>query len=200
MRLRLALPVFLLLASSAWGAVLEGTCEVAFFGTSTLHDFSGKGACLPFQMTLEETMDTARMADGQGIKVAIAGMDTDNRKRDAKMREMFDSDHFPFVRGTLPAFDPRQLAGRLLAAAREGTPLAFDLTIRDITRRIEARAVHFQEDESGISFDLAFDISLHDYRLEPPSVLGLIRVGDTVSVRAPFRLRKAKPGIWLSQH
>jgi polyisoprenoid-binding protein YceI len=198
MRLRLAIPVFLLLASSAWGAVLDGTCEVAFVGTSTLHDFSGKGACIPFQVTLGAKMDSARVEDGQGIRVAVTGMDTANRKRDAKMREMFDCDHFPFVLGTLPAFDPRQLAEKL-RAAREGTPLAFDLTIRDITRHIEARALHFREDEKEITFELDFDLSLQEYQLEPPSVLGIIGVGDTVSVKAPFRLRKSERGLWLSK-
>jgi hypothetical protein len=199
MRWRLAIAVFLLLASSAWGAVLDGTCEVAFVGTSTLHDFSGKGACIPFQVTLGEAMDSARVEDGKGIRVAVTGLGTDNRKRDAKMREMFECENFPFVRGTMPAFDPRRLAEKL-RAAREGTPLAFDLTIRDITRRIEARAIHFRESENEITFELDFDLSLQDYHLEPPSVLGIIGVGDTVSVKAPFRLRKSERGIWLSKH
>jgi polyisoprenoid-binding protein YceI len=150
-------------------------------------------------VTLGEKMDTARVEDGQGIRVAVTGMDTDNRKRDAKMREMFDCDRFPYVRGIFPIFNPRQLAEKLLAA-REGTPLAFDLTIRDITRHIEARVMHFQEDENEITFELDFDVSLQDYHLKPPSVLGIIGVGDTVMVKAPFRLRKAEPGIWVSKH
>jgi len=41
-----------------------------------------------------------------------------------------------------------------------------------------------------IAFDLEFPLSLASYRLEPPSVLGLIKVADQVRVVVSVRLQR----------
>ena len=44
------------------------------------------------------------------------------------------------------------------------------------------------DDARGLSFDLDFPVSLAACRLEPPSVLGLIRVADEVRVKINLSL------------
>ena len=67
-------------------------------------------------------------------------------------------------------------------------PLLFQLQIRDIEKPVTAVLQNIVETEGKITADLTFTLSLDDYQLKAPSVLGIIRVGDSVKVTTSFLL------------
>ena len=76
-----------------------------------------------------------------------------------------------------------------MGKGREGkSPLDLVLRIRDVERKVRATAGNLKESGERVTFDLEFPVSLGEFDLKPPSVLGIIRVGDKVSVKATFTL------------
>ncbi len=187
------IPLALLLccATTAWGQNFQGTCTVDFIGTSTLHDFAGTAACEPFLVEIEQNPGAAPVIENAQVRIAVAGMQTGRETRDEKMREMFDSDQHPYILGVWREVNPDEVRQRLKTGGDGSGAFEFGLKIRDITHRISARAENFVETDGGMAFDLRFDVSLAAYELEPPSVLGLIRVGDTVRVKVAVDLARA---------
>jgi hypothetical protein len=165
-----------------------GTCDIAFLATSTLHDVSGFARCQPFPVRI------ARDASGREVipvvvaDVPVAAMDTRNGSRDGQMREMFLSDRFPRIRGTIHDVAVERLRVEI-GMGREGkAPLDLLLGIRGVERKIRADASNLKESGDKVTFDLEFPVSLREFDLKAPSVLGIIRVGDKVTVKASFTL------------
>jgi len=182
MRILIAI-LLLLLSSPAWGTPLKGSCEVFFFGSSTLHDFDGKGACEPF--TLE--IDTEGKLTSGSLSVPVAGMDTDNDSRDEKMREMFEADKFPSIAGNLQSNEVSSLSKQLHQAFENGGTFPLNLRIRDIDQQQEARVVQLIDSDKAFSVDLEFPLSLETYKLDPPSIL-FISVADEIKVQVRLHL------------
>ena len=76
-----------------------------------------------------------------------------------------------------------------MGKGREGkAPLDLLLRIREVERKIRAVAGNLMESGDRVTFDIEFPVSLGEFDLKAPSVLGIIRVGDKVSVKATFTL------------
>ena len=175
MRYLLGLFLTFTLSSTVFATDYRGECAIAFHGSSTLHDIHGKAACQPFTVSKVDGV-----VDMSKLTVAVAGMDTDNSKRDKKMREMFEEKKYPVITGS---------AGPV-ALKDVHSKVSFNLKIRDIVKPVTATVTNYLETDSRISADVAFTLSLADYQLKPPSVLGMIKVGDKVSVKATIVLSK----------
>lgn len=162
----------------------RGNCSISFQGSSTLHDFHGKTRCQPFTIK-----NVDGIIDMSGLTVAIADMDTDNSARDKKMREMFEEKTFPIITGSAGT-----IALKDLRTGQKNSPrkLTFNLKIRDIVKPVTATVRNFVETDSRLTADIAFTLSLAEYRLQPPSVLGMIKVDDKVAVTASFVLNTSK--------
>jgi len=162
-------------ATSVADEQLAGECEIRFYGDSTLHQFEGTGACEPFVLTEKISLNNPLQ-----IYVNVAGLDTDNSSRDKKMREMFEAEKFPTIIGEFKGLDASEtLASWQNKAAGE---LEFDLTIRDVSHTVRAGVSGLDISEESIRFMLTFELSLENYGLEAPGVLGIIRVDDEVRV------------------
>ena len=179
MKYFLALALILSFPMALLASDYRGECTVVFQGNSTLHGFQGKTRCLPF---------TASKADGalviSKISVAVADMDTGNGKRDKKMREMFEEKKFPLITGVAAPVslnDIRNLAGK---GGNSAAKIKLNLKIRDVEKPVTATVTNLVESDSLITADVAFTLSLAEYHLQPPSVLGLIKVDDKVSLKA----------------
>ncbi len=182
----------LFLVASAQAAAWNGTCDVTFRGSSTLHDFAGKAPCQPFQVGAEIGAGGRTIIPGAEVAVLAGDMDTDNEGRDRQMREMLQADKYPRIRGVFGAIDPEGLRQTLRKTPGGKVPLDFTLRIRDIQRPVHAVAGNFRESDTGVSFDVEYTVSLKEYRLAPPKVFfGLVRVGDKVLVRTAVRLETA---------
>lgn len=163
----------------AWSARAgwEGTCEAAFAVKATMDSFVGKAESEP-----------VAVADGSSevrVTVPIAGMETGKKKRDAAMRQMFEEDRYPRIEGLASLDDLRRIA--------ENGELPLTLSMHGQTRELIARVSGVEATENRLVFDAAFDVSLKEFGLKPPSIMKLIRVGDVVNVTAHLSLAAAQP-------
>jgi len=185
MRLLLTLSLFMLVSVLPASALdLNGTCEVAFHGSSTLHDFDGSGKCKPFTLTLAED----GMIQPAELGVPVDQMNTANDSRDEKMREMFDSTRHPEIVGRFAGGSLAELRSRVQAALQSKEQIPLQVKIRDIEAPVQATVTQLIDSEKTFSLDLEFPVSLKAYQLEAPSVLGLIRVSDEVRVHVSLHL------------
>jgi len=185
---RLVVPLLLLAAASAFAGEVRGTCDIRFQGTSTLHDFPGKGACIPFNASMVRDAAGRAVLPAVEVEVPVDGMDTGNRSRDGQMREMFQADRFPRIRASVRDVDVDRLREAMGKDPEGKAPLDLLLRIRDVERKVRATAGSLKETGDRAVFALEFSVSLEEFGLKPPSVLGIIRVGDKVSVKATFDL------------
>jgi len=173
-------------APSATGFL--GACDIAFLVPSTLHDVSGSARCQPF--TVRRTRDATgkEVIPVVEVEVPVAAMDTRNRSRDGQMREMFRSDRFPLIRGVARDVDVERLRVDIGKARGGNASIGLLLRIRDVERKVLATASNLRESGERVTFDLEFPVSLREFDLEAPSVLGILRVGDKVAVKATLTL------------
>jgi polyisoprenoid-binding protein YceI len=169
-------------------STIRGGCDVAFLITSTLHDIPGSARCLPFAAVLARDAAGRQVIPSVEVEVPVAGMDTRNRSRDGQMREMFRSERFPRIHAEAHNVDVERLRAET-GKGREGiASVDLLLRIRDRERKVRATASNLKEAGERVTFDIEFPVSLGEFDLKAPSVLGIIRVGDKVSVKANFTL------------
>jgi polyisoprenoid-binding protein YceI len=152
-----------------------GTFAVTFSGTSTLHDFQGTAAVQP----VGAQRSAGRDAWTAEVRVPVAALDTGSAWRDANMRAMLDAEHFPHLTAVFDAIDPDR--------SRPSPPngvgsLPFTLRIRDVAHELVGVTSAWREQADRVSFDVRFEVSLASFGLEPPRALGVIEVGDVVTV------------------
>jgi len=169
-------------------ATIRGACDVVFLITSTLHDVPGSARCLPFDAVLARDAAGRQVIPSVDVEVPVAGMDTRNKSRDGQMREMFRSDRFPRIHAAARNVDVERLRVELGKGHEGKATLDLLLRIRDVERKVRAMASNLKESGDRITFDLEFPVSLGEFDLKAPSVLGIIRVGDKVSVKTTFTL------------
>lgn len=192
MKARVAILLVLSLPTSAWAGGWNGTCDNRFRGSSTLHDFSGNVRCQPFTVGIENAADGRTIVPGAEVAILVGEMDTDNGSRDRQMREMFQVDRFPRIRGTFRNIDPEKVRAELRRGSEAGVPLDFTLTIRDVEHPVHAIAGNFRETGSTVTFDVDYSLSLKEYGLVPPKALfGLVKVDDRITVKTAVRLEAA---------
>ena len=154
---------------------LPAQAVVRFFGTSTLHDFGGQLPAQPFSLILSNGVWFA------SAEVLSGRMATANEKRDRKMHQMLGTNAFPEIRGVV--------AGAPLPGPA-GTNVTLKLIIRDQTNAVPVRISAWAETSHEIKFHADWEVSLEDFGLKPPSVLGVIRVGDRVKLEADVTANK----------
>ena len=183
MRIFIFFALFLILPATSPATDYQGNCTVIFEGSSTLHDFNGKGSCEPFIAS-----ENAGAIIVPELTVAVSDMDTDNSSRDKKMRKMFEAEKYPLIKGMSGPISLSDIR-KALEENIDSTPtLLFQLKIRDIEKPVTAVLQNIVETEGNVTADLTFTLSLADYQLKAPSVLGIIRVGDSIKVTTSFLL------------
>lgn len=175
-------------ADSPVAGAIGGACEVAFLVTSTLHDVPGSARCLPFAAVLALDAAGRQVIPVVEVEVPVAGMDTRNRSRDRQMREMFRSERFPRIHAAAHDVNVERIREET-GKGREGkSPLDLLIRIRDVERKVRATASRLEESGGRVTFVLEFPVSLGEFDLKAPSVLGIVRVGDKVTVKTTFIL------------
>ncbi|MDD5762194.1 MAG: YceI family protein [bacterium] len=169
-------------------ATIRGACDVAFLVTSTLHDFPGSARCLPFESVLARDAAGNPVIPVVEVEVAVAGMETRNKSRDGQMREMFRSDRFPRIHAAAHDVNVERLRKGMVKGREGDASIDLLLRIRDVERKVRATVSDLKESGERVAFDIEFPVSLGEFDLKAPSVLGFIRVGDKVSVKAAFTL------------
>jgi polyisoprenoid-binding protein YceI len=128
-------------------------------------------------------------ADGVGLDADVVvdarSLRTGLAARDERLRAMLAADRWPDIVARFRGVDP--------AVVEATHRLPFALTIRDVTRRVEAVVMRWARGERDLALDAEMVVSLRDFGLEAPSVLGLVRVGDVVRVRARVAVVPPEP-------
>jgi len=184
----IVLPLFLMLIVPVSARELSGSCTVTFIGSSTLHDFDGTAACNPFVLVVNSAPSGEPQLGPIVLTVPVADMSTDIDRRDRAMRAMFESEFFPLVTGRLSAAPLEEVRRLIHESANNGSELTLLLRIRDIEQPIKARVIRLVDSAERFDADLEFTLSLATFRLEPPTVLGFIRVADAVTVKVNVQL------------
>jgi hypothetical protein len=151
---------------------------IRFSGTSTLHDFGGTLASQPFVLTLSSNTWSAE-AD-----VLAAQMNTANDGRDRNMYKMFETNSYPNLHGSVT---------NAPMPGHGSTNITLGFQIRDKKFDLPVRVDNWNETTGRIQFHTEWDVSLEQYGLKPPSVMGIIRVGEKVHVEADVTVDKSKP-------
>ena len=185
MKLMLVLCLALVSAAHAGSNDWNGTSAITFNGTSTLHDWSGKVSAEPFvaNVTMKDDKPAALKAK---VEVKAANMDTAEPDRDVKMRKSMKVTDFPLITGVMEAtFD------KINGPDGKPATLPMKLTLLGKTQDVSARISQWSRKGDVASFDLDFDLSLKKSGIEVPSVLLIVRVGDTIKVHATVKLARA---------
>lgn len=162
-----------LLGTAVQADDLAAHADITFTGSSTLHDFEGRVSSKPFTAVFAEDQQTGKMTVTARTTVSVRDITTDNGKRDKNMYTMFDLDHFKLIEGAL-----------LNAAVAENavTHAMLHLKIRNVEQDIEAALSNLKRAGDSFTCTMTFPVSLADFNLKAPSVLGVIRVDDVVQV------------------
>lgn len=142
---------------------------IRFDATSTLHDFGGTVPAQTFVLTVSSNHWSAEADVLSGL------MNTASAKRDRNMYEMFQTNDYPRIHGKVSS----------AAVPQAGTTNAtLNLKIRDQQHDLPVTLSAWNETDSNLTFRAEWDVSLKQFKLKPPSGLGVVRVGDTVHLSA----------------
>jgi hypothetical protein len=156
---------------------LPATAVIRFAGTSTLHNFGGQLPAQPFFLVISNGTWSA-------ASIVWAGqMNTGHEKRDGKMHQMFNTNAFPTIQGGV--------AGPAISGAMTNVNLR--LQIRDKSHDLPVRITGWSENAREIRFHADWEVSLDAYGLNPPSVMGVIRVGNRVKLEADVSATRESP-------
>lgn len=184
----LVLTAALALANSAVPAATptqwRGSSSIQFSGTSTLHDWSGNVSAEPFTATVMMDENGRPTALKSQVVVKAVKMDTKEPDRDTKMRASMKVTDFPLISGT---FDTP--FGNIMQPGQK-TPakVPFGLNLVGKDHQVEGVISNWSLKGDTATFDLDFDLSLKRCGINVPSVLLVIRVNDTIKVRATVKL------------
>jgi len=165
--------VALFLLASAQAGEFSGAAEVMFKGTSTLHEFEGSVKTAPFQATFSEDKKTEQLRVSASTTVVILELDTQNKKRDKKMFKMFETKQYALISGSVE---------NVLVPTSGSSEVSLRLKIHGVEKEITATLSDFKRDGKTAQCKMTFTVVLTEFGLKPPSVMGLIRVGDNVQI------------------
>lgn len=187
--------VLILLSVPVAAKELGGKCQIQFFGSSTLNDFTGIGACHPFTIESTEVEQGKHHLGEIELRVPIEMMNTGNESRDQKMYAMFASKKHPEIIGRIPAGSLEELQRTVHAAADEGWSFPLWLTINGVEREVTAHITQLVDSELAFAVDFKLHLALDAFGMEPPTALWTIKVSNHVLVKIKIQL-DALPTPW----
>jgi polyisoprenoid-binding protein YceI len=165
----------------------RGTSDIKFAGTSTLHGWSGTVSAEPFVATVMMDDRGKPQALTAKVNVKVLNMDTAKEDRDKNMRASMKAADFPFITANFDSAFEKVMKPGEAAPSR----LPFKLKLLGKEHEVNADITNWSLKGNVATFDLAFDLSLKACGIEVPSVLVVIRVGDTVKLHASVKLTRA---------
>ncbi|MCB1088107.1 MAG: YceI family protein [Verrucomicrobiae bacterium] len=174
-------------AEESW----SGTCTIEFLGKSTLHDFTGTVPAREFTLKATNLEDHEKAQINAEISVAVKNMDTKDEKRDENMRDSLKEKDHPLISVTLDdlkvADTKPKWEGRLPIPSK----LPFELTIMGTSHEETGKVESWSEKNGVVTMVVTFPVSLKAYDISVPTVLGFIKVKDTIEVKAILTLKPA---------
>jgi len=153
----------------------EEKSSVEFYADSTLHAFDGKARRVEGEVWCDVQAQEVKVPIL--IEVPVLSLDTDNKRRDKKMRQMFDEKQFPTI--SFQADNIKMLSGNIadsLFCQVEGI-----LKIKGAQKQVSFEVL-FSTEGNRILASGAIPININDFGLKPASVLGIIKVDKEVRI------------------
>lgn len=157
--------------------LIKDRCSVTFFGSSTLHDFSGGTKAVAGEITCD-------LADLEPVTAAIEidarTLDTGNEDRDKEMHE----DHLRSEKHPKILFTLRKVNGlKWEVPGKKGAfTMAGELEIHGTKRAVEIPAKGELKD-GVLTVAGEVEVKMKDFGITPPSTFLIINVSNRVKVR-----------------
>lgn len=168
-------------ATAAW----SGSAHITFSGTSTLHDWSGTVRARPFTLQVTSGPDGRPLQLRSQVVVAAAEMDTADKRRDAVMHRCMQVTEHPLIEAVIDV-----PAKNVAADGKTPTRLPLTLKLTGKSHAMVADIRNWRLSGDKAEFDLHSDLSLKQAGIVIPSVLWVIRVGDTIRLHAAVQLTR----------
>jgi polyisoprenoid-binding protein YceI len=153
--------------------------QVRFLGRSTLHDFEGETSDVRGEMVFDP--EQAALAAPARLAIPVETIRTGIAARDRAMREMFEAERFPEI---LITIDSATLLDATSSPRRYR--LQGRLRIRETVQPVDFEA-QATISEDAIVASGSLPLSIRAFDLHPPSVFGVIRVRQGVTVEFTSR-------------
>jgi hypothetical protein len=172
-------------ASEPTAAAWSGTARITFSGTSTLHDWSGSVRARPFTLQVTSGPNDRPLHLRSQVVVDAAEMDTADKRRDAVMHRCMQVTEHPLIEALIdvPAQD-------VASDGKKPTRLPLKLQLMGKSHAMVADIRNWRLSGDKAEFDLHCDLSLKEAGIVIPSVLWVIRVGDTIRLHAAVQLTR----------
>jgi polyisoprenoid-binding protein YceI len=145
--------------------------SIVFVGKTTFHDFRGRVGTIRGHLVFNSSQP---LAQGR-VEVDILSFDTGNKERDKNMDIMFNAQIYPLVSFDINKADFSQ-------ADKHEVEMQGTLSMHGISRPFDIMA-QVIVNKNGYVCQGIFPISLKEFGLKPPSILGLIKVTDQVQIQ-----------------
>lgn len=167
----------------------QGSCLVKFLGTSTLGKWSGEVQTQPFSVSVADPSRLAASAVKCTVKANSDELDTKNERRNKSMKEAMQTSLYPEI--TVRLADDFTMA-QTKPVQDEGivrpTVIPFLVEVLGKERTAQGVVKNCRVVEGLMTFDVEFPVSLKAWGIETPTVMGIIRVGDTIRICAQVSL------------
>ena len=142
---------------------------------TTFHETEGRVTAFSIK-PLSFDFDKPSLHENIEVAFPVRAMDTAMKARDVAMYKMFDADHYSQI-----SYRAATIQCSPETADRLSCTVPGDLTIRDKTLRVPIHAV-IERKGNQLHARGNAKLSLKAFGLHPPSILGLIKVFDEVTV------------------
>lgn len=147
--------------------------HIHFDVRATLHSFGGDAERAAGEIVWDAQADS--LSGESRLTVPVTGMTTHHAERDGHMREMFESANYPSIELRVKKISS-DLSGRKGLYRIEGS-LSMHGVEKDVEIPVIAESV-----SGGIRVRGRSEIVTSDYRLNPPSMMGIVRVHPRIAV------------------
>ena len=151
--------------------------RIEIFFESTLHDVQGQATGLSGKVEFDPA--TGSVQTMPAVVIEVKSLTTFHQSRDRAMYEMFQIETFPEIRWEAEKMECPPVHEQGPVVCRAAGPL----TIRDVIRTVSFDVMMTKIAEGKFKASAAVELSLKSFQLKPPSILGIIRVDDTVHLR-----------------
>ena len=182
----LGLAAFAHADASMW----TGTCKVAFSGKSTLHNFAGTVECEEFTVTITDIDNPENAKATSEVTVKAEKMDTANKKRDIAMLKCLDAATYPEIKVSVKDLSAEATQPKWDGAVPQPTVIPFSLLLTGKELQLTGAVSDWTYAEDSISCTVTFPVSLSAAGIKPPSILGLVKVNDEITVQAKLSLAR----------
>lgn len=151
----------------------------------------GRTNAIEGQFQLNLAGNQVQLADNQ-FKVDLRTLTSDEARRDQRIRnDWLESNQYPWAEFKAAAIED------FPAKVTEGQDVSFkltgDMTIREMTKP-QTFAVTARLDGNTLTGVATTYLLMRDYGFEPPSILGMLKVTDGVTVTVKFAAEEIKTG------